>query len=204
MNPQEIATSYDQLAAHWESEVFPRTNGIAQHERAIAFTDRRGPALDIGCGSSGRLIDLLLKCGFTPEGLDISSRMLELARRRHPVLTFHPANIVDWQFPREYAFISAWDSIWHVPLREQGSVLRKILDGLATGGIAIFTLGGSDEPSEITNSYMGPPMYHATLGIPRTLQVIAESGAVCRHLEYDQHPQPHVYIICQRIGPACR
>lgn len=204
MNPEDVATSYDQLAAHWDSEAFPRTNGIAQHERAIAFTDQRGPALDIGCGSSGRLIDLLLQHGFSPEGLDLSGRMLELARRRHPDLTFHLANIVDWPFPREYVFISAWDSIWHVPLGEQERVLRKILAGLSAGGVAIFTLGGTDQPSEITNSYMGPPMYHATPGIPRTLQVIAEAGAVCRHLEHDQHPQPHVYIVCQRLRPAGR
>jgi len=71
-------------------------------------------------------------------------------------------------------------------------------------GVAIFTLGGTDEPSEITNAYMGPPMYQATLGIPRTLQVIADAGAVCRHLEYDQHPQSHVYIVCQRLRPADR
>ncbi len=204
MNPQEVAASYDQLAEQWDSDGFARENGIAQHERAIAFTDLRGPALDIGCGSSGRLIDLLLKHGFAPEGLDNSGRMLELARRRHPALTFHQANIVDWPFPREYAFISAWDSIWHVPLREQDGVLRKILAGLGVGGIAIFTLGGTDEPSEVTNSYMGPPMYHATLGITRTLQVIAECGAVCRHLEYDQHPQPHAYIVCKRLRLAGR
>lgn len=40
-------------------------------------------------------------------------------------------------------------------------------------------------------------MYHATIGIPRTLELIAEAGSICRHLKYDQHPEPHVYIICQ-------
>jgi SAM-dependent methyltransferase len=204
MNPQEVATSYDQLAAHWDSEVFPRTNGIAQHERAIAFADQRGPALDIGCGSSGRLIDLLLKHGFSPEGLDLSARMLELARRRHPDVTFHHADICEWPFPRTYNFISAWDSIWHVPLKAQECVLLKILNGLNPGGVAIFTLGGTDTPSETLDSHMGPPMYHGTLGIARTLQVIAESGAVCRHLEFDQRPELHLYIICQRLRPADR
>src|SRR6187402_1286848 len=40
-------------------------------------------------------------------------------------------------------------------------------------------------------------MYHATLGVPKTLQVLAEGGCVCRHLEYDQYPEDHVYLIAQ-------
>jgi RimJ/RimL family protein N-acetyltransferase len=49
-------------------------------------------------------------------------------------------------------------------------------------------------------------MYHATLGIPKTLQVLAEAGCVCRHLEYDQHPEAHVYLIAQNSDsrvPTC-
>jgi RimJ/RimL family protein N-acetyltransferase len=39
-----------------------------------------------------------------------------------------------------------------------------------------------------------------TLGIPTTLQIISEAGCVCRHLEYDQHPELHVYLIVQQVG----
>ncbi|ABI59316.1 class I SAM-dependent methyltransferase [Nitrosomonas eutropha] len=198
MNPQDVGDSYDLIAHRWQSDCFPRDDGIAQHEKAVAFTTLRGAALDIGCGGSGRVIEFLLNHGFSTEGLDISRKMLELALSRHPHLTFHHADICRWQFPYLYNFISAWDSVWHVPLRAQKQVLLKILAGLSLGGVAIFTIGGTEEPSEISNTYMGPPMYHSTLGIPRTLEVIAQAGAVCRHLEYDQYPQPHVYIICQR------
>jgi RimJ/RimL family protein N-acetyltransferase len=41
-------------------------------------------------------------------------------------------------------------------------------------------------------------MYHATLGISKTLHVLAEAGCVCRHLEYDQYPEAHVYLIAQK------
>lgn len=199
MDPQDVGKSYDLIAHRWHSDRFPQDNGIAQHEKAVSFTTLRGAALDIGCGGSGRIIDLLLNHGFSAEGLDISGQMLELARSRHPHVTFHQADICRWQFPYPYDFISAWDSVWHVPLRDQEQVLNKIVSGLSPGGVAIFTIGGTEEPSETKNSYMGPPMYHSTLGIPRTLEVIAQAGAVCRHLEFDQHPELHVYIICQRM-----
>ncbi|MDJ0919059.1 MAG: methyltransferase domain-containing protein [Woeseiaceae bacterium] len=197
MTPDEIATSYDQLADHWNSDDFPRSNGIEQHERAIAFVEQRGNAIDIGCGSSGRLIDLLIESGFSVEGLDISPRMLVLAKQRHPGVEFHLADIRNWSFSKKYDLISAWDSIWHLPMADQEPVLTKILQGLNRGGVCIFTTGGRDAAEEKTDSAMGPPMYYSVLGIPRTLQVISENQCVCRHLEYDQHPEQHVYIIVQ-------
>jgi SAM-dependent methyltransferase len=199
MTPEEIAKSYDQIADQWNSGDFPRANGIEQHERAIAFLKERRHALDIGCGSSGRIIDHAIGHGFNIEGLDVSHRMIELAKKRHPSITFHHADITNWKFSKKYDFISAWDSIWHLPLADQEMVLTKILRGLTNGGVCIFTTGGLDAPEEKTDSAMGPPMYYSVLGIPRTLQLISDSQCVCRHLEYDQYPELHLYVIAQRI-----
>jgi 2-polyprenyl-3-methyl-5-hydroxy-6-metoxy-1,4-benzoquinol methylase len=198
MNPHDIGSSYDRLADHWHSDAFPRSNGIAQHQRAIAFLKRKGHALDVGCGSNGRIIDLLLDRGFTVEGIDVSPRMIELARQRRPAVTFHHADISEWTLPRRYDLITAWDSIWHLPLTSQAPVLRKLLAALEPGGVCIFTTGGLDEPAEKTDAAMGPPMYYSVLGIPRTLELVAEAGCVCRHLEYDQYPELHLYLIVQR------
>ena len=76
--------------------------------------------------------------------------------------------------------------------------MAKILQGLTGGGVCIFTTGGLDAPEEKTDSAMAPPMYYSVLGIPKTLQVINENQCVCRHLEYDQYPERHLYIIAQR------
>ena len=199
MTPDEVAKSYDQIADQWNSDTFPRNNGIEQHERAIAFLKERRHALDIGCGGSGRIIDQLIGHGFDVEGLDLSHRMIEFAKKRHPSITFHHADITNWKFAKKYDFISAWDSIWHLPLADQEAVLKKILRGLTNGGVFIFTIGGLDGPEEKTDSAMGPPMYYSVLGIPRTLQLISDNQCVCRHLEYDQHPELHLYIVVQRL-----
>jgi SAM-dependent methyltransferase len=198
MTPSEIAKSYDQLADTWNSYEFPRDNVFAQHTRALAFLKQKRRALDIGCGSSGRIIDLLIREGFDVEGLDISNRMIELAKKRHPNVTFHDADVCAWEIPRKYDFISAWDSIWHIPLGEQEPVLKKILHGLNSGGVFIFTTGGLDAPSEKVDSAMGPPMYYSVLGIPNLLKLISGAGCICRHLEYDQYPELHLYVIAQR------
>jgi SAM-dependent methyltransferase len=198
MKPSDIARSYDQIADRWNSETFPRNNGIAQHERAIAFLKDKRHALDVGCGCNGRIIDLLRSHGFDVEGLDISRRMIELAKQRHPDVTFHHADICEWVFPKRYDLISAWDSIWHLPLTVQEPVLKKIFQALIPGGVCIFTTGGLDAPAEKVDSAMGPRMYYSALGIPDTLKVLSETGCICRHLEYDQYPESHLYIIAQK------
>ena len=199
MTPDEIAATYNAIAEHWDSPAFNRDNGIAQHERALRFVAKAGSALDVGCGSSGRMVELLLTRKFAVEGLDISPEMLARARRRHPQVTFHLADICTFSLPKRYDFISAWDSIWHVPLAQQLDVLRKLLAGLSPGGVIIFTAGGTQAPEEVTNPCLGQPLYHASAGIPAILRTLEEGGCACRHLEYDQYPERHVTLIAQRL-----
>ena len=200
MTLQETAWSYDQMASHWDGGKFNRKNDIAQHARALQFSQHKRTAIDIGCGSSGRIIELLLDAGFTTEGLDISTEMLRRAQARHPDQTFHQADICTWAFPQKYDFISAWDSIWHAPLESHESILTKLCGALEPDGILIFTTGGVDRPGSRTNPFLGQPLYHAVLGIPKILEVITKAGCICRHLEYDQHPEPHLYLIVQKTG----
>ncbi|NQY32098.1 MAG: class I SAM-dependent methyltransferase [Coraliomargarita sp.] len=201
MTPQETAQSYDKIASHWNGDEFNRENGILQHQRALRFSKKKESAIDVGCGSSGRIIELLLSEGFEVEGLDISPEMIRLAKERNPQQVFHLADICEWNFPKQYDFISAWDSIWHAPLKEHEKILKKLCDGLKIEGILIFTTGGVDKPQDGSNPFLGEPLYHAALGIPKLLEIIGENGCVCRHLEYDQQPKQgdHLYLIIEKV-----
>ncbi|HVK18345.1 MAG TPA: GNAT family N-acetyltransferase [Fimbriiglobus sp.] len=196
MTPEQVAASYDQIADRWLNV---STYGFAQIERAVAFVKHKGVALDVGCGT-GRCLGLLAPHGFGTDGIDVSSAMIALARDRHPEARLFHADICVWELPRPYDLIVAWDSVWHVPLDQQEAILTKLCRGLAAGGVLVFSTGGTDAPSEKQDSCMGPPMYHATLGIPKTLRVLADSGCVCRHLEYDRYPEAHVYLVAQKLG----
>src|SRR5262249_26472951 len=154
--PTELGQSYDTIAHRWLPPHL-ETNGIRQHQHALNFRTNAGTgtgtgntavALDVGTGCSGRFIRLLESHGYQVEGLDVSAQMLALAQERHPGVTFHHADICQWQPPRQYHFITAWDSIWHVPLADAEPVLRKLCGALAPGGILIWTTGGLDAPAE--------------------------------------------------------
>ena len=79
MTPDNIGKAYDQITHLWDNDQFDRSNGIAQHQRAITWLAQKHKALDVGCGCTGRFTDLLLSEGFTPEGVDISAKKLAIA-----------------------------------------------------------------------------------------------------------------------------
>ncbi|OAI09956.1 methyltransferase type 11 [Methylomonas lenta] len=198
MNPSDIGKAYNKIIHLWESEGFNRENGIDQHKRAIAFVKNRGKALDVGCGCTGRFIDLLLEEGFSPEGIDVSEAMITLARKRHPEINFHQQDICEWEIPEKYDLITAWDSIWHIPLVQQKKVLAKLVSSLNTNGVLIFSFGGIDEEGDHKDDFMGPEMYYSTLGINGFLKLFIGLDCACRHLEYDQYPELHTYLIVQK------
>lgn len=133
MQPAEIAKSYDSIAHLWLEPHLDR-DGIRQHEHALQFRAKGGVALDVGCGCNGRFFRLLEGHGYQSEGLEISPQMIELAKKRNPDTMIHHADVCSWTPPKQYDFITAWDSIWHVPLDQNESVLRKLLGALTLGG----------------------------------------------------------------------
>jgi len=199
MKPKDTGEAYNQITYLWERKDFDRNNGIEQHRRAIAFAKNRGKALDVGCGCSDRIIRLLFKNGFSPEGIDVSSEMLKIIRAKCSDITFHHGDIVEGQLTEKYDFISAWDSIWHVPLDQQKQLLKKLFNALHSGGVCIFTCGALDEPGEHTNRAMGPEVYYSSLGIENYMNVIFTEKCACRHFEHDDFPESHAYFIVQKL-----
>jgi SAM-dependent methyltransferase len=198
MKPEETGSHYDRIALWWQRQHVDSIYGITALERAIKFVENRSSALDVGCGSSGRFIEVFMKNGFTPAGIDISPEMISLARQRHPNVTFYAADICTWEFPQKYDLISAWDSTFHLPLGQQKPVLKKMCDGLNPKGMVLFTCGGGMDPQEISGGFQGEEFDYSTLGVNEFLRLISEFGCSCKHLEYDQYPENHVYIIAQR------
>lgn len=194
MQPIDTGKAYDQITHLWQREGFDRTNGIAQHEKALSYVKSSGLALDIGCGCTGRFIDLLLSHGFTPQGIDISQKMLQLAQERHPNIEFIHADICQWQTANQYDFITAWDSIWHVPLSLQEALMIKLMSMLTKDGVLIFSAGGIEEPQQHTDDAMGVEVYYGTLGYKKLLALIEQCSCVCHYVEYELH----CYFIVQR------
>jgi SAM-dependent methyltransferase len=74
-----------------------------------------GLVADIGCGA-GRLTAHLDALGVPAFGVDLSPRLIEVARRTYPTLRFEVGSMLELDLPDgELAGVLAWYSVIHVP-----------------------------------------------------------------------------------------
>lgn len=198
MTPEEIGQKYDQIAAWWLEQMRGSTSGIAALERALKYVKNQGSALDVGCGCEGRFIRILLARNFDCTGLDISRQMLSLLASQLPQMHLIAADICTWEATRKFDLITAWDSIFHLPLESHGPVISKLCGALNPGGVLLFTAGGGETPGEIEGEFGGQRFSYSTLGVPGFVECIMKNACSLKHIEYDQYPENHVYFIASK------
>ncbi|WP_240222975.1 class I SAM-dependent DNA methyltransferase [Rheinheimera hassiensis] len=196
MEPSLLGAKYDKIAKWWNDQHIDSSYGVQQLERAIAFSDSGGKALDVGCGAGGRFIRILQQQGYIVTGVDVSKEMVKLASANHPEHTFVQQDICIWETEAQFDFIIAWDSIFHLPLAMQQPVITKLCKLLAKGGILIYTFGNAE--GEHTDQWRNDTFYYSSIGINGNIQVLANNGLSLLHLELDQYPQKHVYMIATK------
>jgi trans-aconitate methyltransferase len=209
MKPETIGKKYNKVAHWWHKHHQNSTYGIKQIERAIHYCKNHQNALDVGCGSGGRIIDKLLQTGFNVKGIDVSENMLELAKVNHPNVEFELTDVCKWESKEKFDLIIAWDSIFHLPMVDQEAVVSKLCNHLKTDGILIYTFGDDygdkedysfiDENGKQVGELDNDKFGYGTIGITENLRVINDNRCKCMHLEIDQYPAAHVYIIAKKI-----
>ncbi len=117
----KLERNYDLISDAFE-QARSSTYGMDYLRRFIDFfvTMRTSPVLlDIGCGTGIPLTMHLVINGFEVIGVDISTEMIEKARRNVPEATFITGDIVSIEINRKFDGILAWDSLFHLPLENQ-------------------------------------------------------------------------------------
>ena len=198
MDPKDTAKNYDTIASWWLEQMRGSTYGVAALERSLKFVEDRGHALDVGCGCEGRFMKILLERGFRCTGLDISEAMIALAGARYPGADFLAGDMCTWPLPRKYDLIMAWDSTFHLPLESHEPVLLKLCDGLSKNGVLLFTCG--DGQGNVEGEFGGKRFEYSSLGVPESIRLLWRFGCAVQHVEYDQYPENHVYLIAKKTA----
>ena len=193
MKPSILGEKYDKLARWWHSQHKNSNYGVEQIKKALQFCANGGNALDVGCGAGGRMVKAMQEKGLAVTGIDVSPEMIKLAIENHPDENFFVDDICHFQATEKYQFILAWDSIFHLPLEEQKPVIVKLCQLLAKDGILIYTFG--DAIGEHDDQMKGDTFHYSSIGIEENLTILAMHDVTCKHLELDQWPEKHVYLI---------
>lgn len=107
-----------------------------------------GPVADLGCGE-GRITGYLAKAGLEVSGIDLSPRMIELARAGHPGLRFEVGSLLRTGLPSaSLAGLVAWYSLIHLPPEHLPGALTEFARVLRGGGYALLGFQAADSDSE--------------------------------------------------------
>lgn len=100
--------------------------------------------LDVGCGS-GYIASILEKQGFKVTGIDVSRKMLELAKKNAPSSRFLKMDMRTLGFPpRSFDGVICLYSIIHVPRRFHQGILKGFHRVLKPGGLLATHMGWTD------------------------------------------------------------
>ncbi|KAB1140305.1 class I SAM-dependent methyltransferase [Streptomyces luteolifulvus] len=153
--------AYDAIAAAY-AEAFP--DGLADRplDRALitAFGELvraagTAPVADVGSGP-GHVTALLHALGVPVFGVDVSPRMVALARRTHPELRFHVGSMTSLDLPdRTLGGIMALYSVIHVPDDHLPATFAGFHRVLMPGGHVLlsFQSGEEDEHLRLTERF---------------------------------------------------
>jgi SAM-dependent methyltransferase len=150
--------SYDAMAvdyADWirdELAVKPLDRGMLAGFADLVRTADAGPVADLGCGP-GRLTAHLHALGLSVFGVDLSPRMVAVARQAHPGLRFDVGSMLALDLADgSLGGIVAWYSIIHVPEERLTDAFAEFHRVLAPGGHLLVAFQVGDEVSRRTEA----------------------------------------------------
>jgi SAM-dependent methyltransferase len=168
-----VRESYDTVAATYAAQVKspadldPLSRAmLAAFAEAVRGADR-GPVADVGCGP-GKVTAHLAALDVPVFGVDISPKMVELARRAYPLLRFTVGSMTALDVPDgRLGGIIAYYATHHTPPRWLPAVFAEFHRALAPGGhLMLSGHVGDDEHLRPSLAYGGHPVSYESYLLP--------------------------------------
>ncbi len=139
--------------------------------------------------------------GFTVTGIDISTKMLEMARENAPQSTFLRMNMRSLNFPKEsFDGVLCLYSIIHVPRRHHLAVLKRFHRVLKSRGVLAIHMGWRDWAG-IEENWLGggAPMYWSHFGRGKSIELIENSRFdIILSRASKQKDGTHLFVLAQK------
>ncbi|MEU2909754.1 class I SAM-dependent methyltransferase [Streptomyces massasporeus] len=180
-----VRESYDTVAADYARRV-PEPAELDPVSRAMlaAFAELTaplGPVADLGCGP-GKVTAHLAALGVPVSGVDVSPRMIELARAAYPELRFTVGSMTALDIADgELGGILAYYSTHHTPPQWLPTVFAEFHRTLAPGGrLMLAGHVGNGEHLRPTRAYGDHPVSYESHLLPpeRIAELLHEAGLV--------------------------
>lgn len=131
--------------------------------------------LDVGCGAGIPTAKFLTEKGIKVTGIDLSDKMLSLARENVPSAEFIKMDMNGLKFSENtFDGILSVYALFHVPKNQHLDIFKQFYKILKPGGILMINTGVSE--SEGTSNFFGVPMFWSNYSPKTTLDLVRKAS----------------------------
>ncbi|HCJ67693.1 MAG TPA: hypothetical protein DHV62_10375 [Elusimicrobia bacterium] len=140
---ENVIAIYNEVAEQYTTTFFnPKTlqAEIFYLEKFLSVVKKGGKIIDVGCGP-GIETKFIIGKGFRYEGIDLSQKMIEIAKRNNPTATFRIMDMHELNYSdNEFDGIMALESLIHLPKSEVRTIITDLCRILKPGGVILLAL----------------------------------------------------------------
>ena len=202
-----VKKSYEKTALKYVRTFSKNPNYKLVLDRIIRKIPRGSNVLDAGCGA-GVPVSRYLSKRFNVVGIDISSKMLSLARKNVPGAEFKKMSMTDIEFaPNSFSLICSFFALFHVSREEIPEVLKKFHELLKDNGYLVLSLGELKEEKEHVSSFLGEKMYFTATTRKKLIKMLKGMGFKIIYFKFlffkygteKEKTEKESFIIAQKI-----
>lgn len=189
---REVADNYVAKRDQFESNKYL--------EKFTTFIDRGKTILDVGCGAGKPVDAYLVNQGYAVNGIDISPRMIALAKENVPDAFYEIKDMSELK-DGEYCVngIVAFYSIFHTPRGKHQELLHMFASFMPNGGPLLITMSvRSREDRE--DDFHGEKMFWRHYGADKNTELVVYAGFTIVLNEIDTSANEKHQIILAQLG----
>ncbi len=196
---EQTIDTYDKSAQMLADKFDSLGSRLDDIKESFSLVNKTNPfVLEIGCGN-GRDAKEIVELTNNYIGLDISEKLIELARRKVPKGTFAVADIENYNLPHGLDIIFAFASLIHVPKESLRKIIADSLLALNNNGVLRLSMKYADSYKEITKEdEFGIRTYY--LYSEKNMQELAAGFVIVKNKLNDLRGQAWLEIILQKLS----
>ncbi len=177
-DPRDIVREgYDEIAEHYDDWSRPSSelSNEDEFDEFLSHLESGSHILDVGCGS-GVVTRYLIEKGYQVTGIDISQKMLDLAKHRVPEATFKIGDMTKLEFDdSSFNGIVSTYAVFHIPRSEHSKLFLDFRRILKKRGVLLFSVGANPEGTDGVWDWdvgNGVPMFWSFYSPEKTVELL--------------------------------
>ena len=206
--------TFDNLNQGYE-DAFGENPGLIRAVRKVVdMLPTRAKVLDVGCGTGRPVCQILADADIEVHGIDISEKMVQLARVNVPKAKFSVADMVEYKPPCPYDAVLSILNLFQFPHNTVRAQMTRFAEWLRPGGLFLLCMVGGEcrqhdsslfDPEweyidERPIEFMGQPVQESLVTTAGWLKLVETTGLdivsseVSTFKPKDFAEEPYLYI----------